>query len=189
MDGLQVNHIGSSPDWKIGVGYDFPLSQKACFSDLLVELNYYWGSETPSGQRLQYQIPAFNNYSFEAPIQSSRLMLDFKPTLFNFNRFSFYPIIGGGVGWNKTSYQENALITGIPPAYSLTSNTVSFAYDLGLGTRVEVTQHLQASVEYLYTNLGNINLPNTAANGTVFGASPKFNLQTEMLLFGLNWKF
>ncbi len=199
-DSVQVNQTSSGGTanlyqkkfngslWKIGVGYHFfaeKLKNRTVLNDLLVELNLYGSSTTINGNVWQFQNAALNNFSFGAPITSTRLMLDVKPLLFNLDPFEIYPILGIGAAWNTISFQE-VVIAGsgvVPTSFNKNTNT-NFAYDLGTGVRIGLTTHLTAALEYLYTNLGSISPTNA---GVV--SPPTFKVDSQSLLLGLNWKF
>lgn len=193
-DSVLVSSVTNHPLWKIGVGYRFfadQLQQKSFLNDLLVELNLYQSSETVDGNSWQYQLPQFNNYSFSAPITSTRLMLDVKPGLFIIKHVSLYPILGLGASWNDIAYNETVTGAGVNPnsRYALNSSTASsFAYDLGAGIRIDFTEHLSATLEYLYANLGNMSPSRTSKNGDPIMSPPTFNVYNNSLLLGISWK-
>jgi len=194
-DSVLVSSVANHPLWKIGVGYRFfadQLQQRSFLNDLLVELNLYQSSETVHGNTWQYQLPQFNNYSFSAPVTSTRLMLDAKPGLFTMKHVSLYPILGLGASWNNMAYNETVTGAAVSPnsGYALKRSTASsFAYDLGAGIRIDFTEHLSATLEYLYANLGNISPSGTSKNGDPIMSSPTFNVCNNSLLLGINWKF
>jgi opacity protein-like surface antigen len=123
-----------------------------------MELNLYQSSETARGSVWQFQKPAFNNYSFSTPVSSTRLIFDIKPGLFT-RYYLTHPILGIGKAWNKVSYRESVTGAGVPPkSYnSLGSATQSnFACDLGVGVSLKMAGNLYATLEYIYSNLGNM---------------------------------
>ena len=146
---------------------------------------------TVRGNVWQYQLPQFNNYSFRAPVTSTRLMIDAKPSLFTWHQISPYPILGIGLGINEISYQENVTGIGVAPnsAHSLSSKYNSnFVYDLGVGARLSLTANISASLEYLYTNLGKMSPSGTPTNNVALTSAPRFTIYNQAILFGLNWK-
>jgi opacity protein-like surface antigen len=193
-DSLKTKNISSSAQWKIGLGYHLfaeQLAQRKFFNDLLLELNLYRNSGTLKGNVWQFELPEFNNYTFSAPITSTRLMLDVKPSLFTFHAISFYPILGMGISWNKISYQETAIDSETSDSsQSLSQHTnTNFTYDAGLGARFDISEHLNASVEYLYTHLGTVSPSAISLTNTALLSPPKFKLSNQSVLFGLGWKF
>lgn len=187
-DNVVVQHVASTPAWKLGVGYHFfanQLQQRTFFNDLLVEVNFYRSSETIEGDVWQFQ---FNNFDFSAPITSTRLMLDAKPCLFTFKHISFYPIVGAGIAWNSSAYNETVTRASPGSNFLLNANTKSsFAYELGAGIRFDITPHLQTSLEYLYANLGNIVMSSQTTNDVALTFPPQFKLSSQMVMLGLNW--
>ncbi len=165
------------------------MSPRPYLNHLLLEANVYQTFTTLKGNVWQFELPEFNNYSFRAPITSTRLMLDVKPSLFTWSRISPYAILGAGVAWNSVSYRETATAAGISPdsALSLSNNTTTqVAWDVGAGFNVSITDYLSATAEYVYTFLGHGSPANGTANDIRLAAAPRFSLQTQSLLFGLS---
>jgi opacity protein-like surface antigen len=193
-DSVLKNNISNSATWKLGVGYHFfadQLQQRSFFNDFLVELNFYQSWATINGNVWQYQLPQFNNFTFKAPLTSYRLMLDVKPGLFTVSRISLYPILGIGNSWNDIAYNETVTGTGVPAGsnYLLGRSTnTNFAYDLGVGLRADITEHISASLEYLYSNLGNISPSSTSKNSNAIISAPTFDVYNQSLLLGISWK-
>lgn len=191
-DSTRVNSISTNGAWKAGVGYyllEDTLSQRAYLNHLLLEANVYQTYTTLSGNVWQFQLPEFNNYSFRAPITSTRLMLDVKPSLFTWSRVSPYAILGVGATWNSVSYHETIKAPDVSPdsALSLSNNTTrQVAWDVGAGLSVSITDYLSATAEYIYTFLGHGSPANRPGNNIRLAAAPSFSLQTQSLLFGLS---
>jgi opacity protein-like surface antigen len=189
-----VNQISTNDAWKVGVGYylfEDTLNQQAYLNRLLFEVNVYQTSTTLKGTVWQYGLPQFNNYNFTAPVTSTRLMFDFKPTLFTWQRVKPYAIFGVGAAWNTLSYYETVTGTGINPASfeALSKHTSSHvAWDVGAGFSVAITDKLSATAEYVYAFLGNGSPANVSRSGANLSAAPSFSLQTQSLLFGLSLK-
>jgi opacity protein-like surface antigen len=193
-DNVLVSHVSTTGVWKIGAGYHLlsPALEKNTFlNDLLVELNLYRSSFRVTGSVWQYQLAQFNNFSFSAPITSTRLMLDVKPSLVTWHCLSLYPILGAGIGWNSMTYHETVTGDGVDPLSNLwlrnrTTNHV--AYDLGVGTRFALNSHLGASLEYLYTEVGsNVTSYATSQTPAAIVSAPRFKVSSQALLLGLNW--
>lgn len=193
-DSNNIHQITTNGTWKVGVGYYFfedRLQQQRYLNHLLFEVNVYQTFTTLSGDVWQYELPQFNNYNFSAPVSSTRLMLDAKPTLFTWQRVAPYAILGVGATWNTVSYRETVTAVGVDPtsALSLSSNTTTHvAWDVGAGFRVALTDNLSATAEYIYAFLGNGSPANRPANGVNLTAAPSFSLQAQSLLFGLSLK-
>jgi opacity protein-like surface antigen len=142
------------------------------------------------GNVYQYGLAQFNNYTFQAPFTSTRLMLDTKPSLFTWRDVSAYFIGGIGMAWNEISYDEFAAI-GIPQnsALALSNHTsIQLAWDIGAGIRLKLMEHLSATAEYVYAFLGN-GSPKNDPNGINLTESPRFSFQTQSLLLGLSLSF
>jgi opacity protein-like surface antigen len=193
-DNVIVTNVTRSALWKIGVGYHFfedSLKQRRYFNDFLVELNVYRNSETARGDVWRYQLPQFNNYSFAAPITTTSAMLDVKPGLFTLRKFTLYPIIGVGAAWSTVSYQEHRTANSVDPTsyHSLgDSMNMNFSYDLGVGLRLGMTEHLSATMEYIYSYLIDLHPAGESTTTAELLAPPEFTIANQSLLFGLSWK-
>jgi len=179
-DSLHVNNTSVDGAWKAGIGYYLFANH------LLVELNVYGASNTVDGNVWQYELPQFSNYTFSAPISSTRLMLDFKPNLMTWNKLTPYLILGVGATWNTASYKEEAN-AGIDAssARSLSDNTqAQLAWDVGAGLSYALTERLSVTGEYVYAFLGEAT---PQSNDTVM-AAPNFSYQIQSLLFGLSFR-
>lgn len=191
-DSARVNSISTGGAWKAGVGYylfEETLANRPYLHHLLLEANVYQTFTTLRGNVWQFELPEFNNYNFRAPITSSRLMLDVKPSLFTLDRISPYAILGVGVTWNTVSYRETGTGAGVDPnsVLSLSRNTTSqVAWDVGAGLNLAITNYLSATAEYIYSFLGHGSPANGPLNDVRLSSAPRFSLQTQSFLLGLS---
>ena len=189
-DNNLVSTSSNDGSWKVGLGYylfDEQLSTRQVINHLLFEINVYNLATTLNGNVWRNQTSPLSNYLFSATLSSSRLMFDFKPTLFTAKKFSPYLIFGVGPTWNTMSYSQAAIGAGIDPASALqlgNNTTTQVAWDLGAGLNIALTDRLNATVEYVYAFLGN----GSPANITNLSSSPHFSFQTQSLLLGLSLK-
>lgn len=187
-----VLHTTKSAAYRLGVGYHFftdQLANRQFFNDLFVQLNWYRNSATIQGVVWDQGSPNAENQSFRAPLTSSRLMLDVKPSLFTYQDISFYPIAGLGIAWNQISYTEEAIQTDWSTAQLSQATNKNLAYDLGFGFNAPLTKNLNASLEYISTHLGRV-APNSDSSGTQSVMSaPEFPVRSQSILLGLSWKF
>jgi opacity protein-like surface antigen len=151
-----VEHVAANPSVKVGVGYHFftqQLANRSFFNDLLVELNYYHAKGSMNGQVWLGGDPEFNYWTFRAPFSSTRLMLDVKPSLFTYQHISPYPIVGLGMAWTQLAFNETPVFQTAADqgAYTNLRSQLNrkINYDLGLGARYAVTDHLAVSLEYM----------------------------------------
>ena len=192
IDNVLVHNISNNGTWKVGIGYYMPdefLSQRAYLNHFLFEVNVYQISGTIKGDVWQYQPPAFNNYSYQTPFTSTRLMFDFKPYLFTYNHISPYLILGIGSAWDTLSYSETIVGTDVPANSNLVlgkQTTTQLAGNLGIGLIVPLTKHLNVTGEYLYGFMGNASPASTPANGVALQNSARFLFQTQSAYFGLS---
>lgn len=180
-DSVRINSTNTNGTWKFGAGY-FLFANR-----LLLELNVYGASNTIKGEVWQYELPQFDNYRFTAPISSTRLMLDVKPTVITWHKISPYPIVGVGATWNEVSYKERAM-PGIDPSseLSLSQHTeLQLAWDLGVGLSVEVSETVSLTAEYVYAFLGEAQPGSNPGEGRSMLEAPNFSYQLQSLLFGV----
>lgn len=194
-DSDHINQIANNVAWKLGIGYflfeDY-LQQRNYLNQLLLEMNVYKTNATARGNVWQYQLQEFNNYQFSAPISSTRLMFDVKPTLFNYESVAPYVILGIGAAWNTVSYHEKVTGADVDPSSPLSlSNDTStqLAWDIGAGARVALADNLSLTLEYIYAFLGNGSPSNVGGPGISLKNSPSFSLKTQSVLLGLSLKF
>jgi hypothetical protein len=192
-DSIQISTVANHGAWRVGLGYylfEDQLAPHAFLNHLLFEVNVYRILATVNGDVWQFELPEFNNYIFKTPLSSTRLMFDFKPSLFTWNHVSPYPILGVGVTWNDASYTETAAQADIMPNSSLSlskhTNTQT-AWDVGAGLTINLTNRINASIEYIYAFLGHVYSASGPTNGVNLSEPPRFSLQTQSLLFGLSF--
>jgi|GEM_PF-3828602 len=179
--------------YSAGMGYHAfsdQLAQNKYFTDLLIQLNYYYSSSTVKGNVWAFESINCDNFLFKAPMRTSRLMLDLKPELFTYRGFNSYGIFGAGASWNKMSYTESA-INGTDPIGAATlqgHSNVTVAYDLGVGINKPITKNIDASIEYLYTSLGNIEPSINSLTQQSIVRAPSFSMQSQSVLARLNWR-
>ena len=131
-----------------------------------------------------------NSFTFRAPVTSTRLMLDFKPNLFTWHGFSAYPIAGLGIAWNKIAYYETPVNPESQNYYSLGSHTTShLASEVGMGFSAKLSNHLSATLEYLYADLGEATPSDTSSTHQNPETPPTFKLYNQSLTAGLTWGF
>jgi opacity protein-like surface antigen len=192
-DILKKDRTSRSLNYKVGIGYNLfteKLSENRFLNNLLLELNFYrsagsiygktyaFGEPPPVGDDIDFQLNIDNNM---------RLMLDIKPSLFTWRGFSPYVVLGAGIGWIKTNYQEynhNNPGTGATVNSATSRNFVS---EGGVGLKYEVNEHASLFLEYLYTRYGKLKTYGAAtSDGVSRPSSPEFpNMYTNTALLGL----
>lgn len=197
IDKLNVNNVSSTTMKTAGIGYHLfsdQLASNQYIKDLLAQVNFYRATGAVHGDVWQYQNPLGDTYYFRAPFTSSRLMLDIKPTLFN-NAYHIaaYPIVGVGMAWNKLSYNEIANASAPTENYTSLAEQTNrkFAYDLGIGVKYAITQHLNTSIEYINYRLGNTSSSEANAGGvnTSTSSAATFLMHSQSILFNIGYRF
>lgn len=114
---------------------------------------------TVHGVISQYSLPEFTNYDYTWNIVSNLLFASAKVNLYQYKRLLPYVTAGLGGAFNRASgYEENAL-PGVTSRFSpdFQDNTkTQFAYHVGVGLDVQLTQGMLVSLAYQYMNLGQI---------------------------------
>ena len=191
-DNNQVHNVANHGGWKVGLGYrpfEQQLNGRPFLDSLLFEMNLYYSSSALKGVVWQYQLPELENYRFLAPVSNTRLMFDFKPTLFTWHTVSPYAIVGVGSSWNKASYSENVIAVDVDRTSALLlghHTTTHVAGDFGAGIRIQLSEKLSVLTEYIYTLLGHATPANDPANQVNLMSPPTFSLQNQCVLFGIN---
>jgi opacity protein-like surface antigen len=193
IDKNVVENVSNSTTYRAGIGYHFfaeELKDRNFLSDFLVQLNVYRNCAEIHGQVWGTGNPVMNNQDFKAPYSSTRLMLDFKPSVLTYANTSLYPIVGAGVAWNHMSYtQEDASGSDWPTMDSPTGTTKKIVYDFGVGISSQITDHLGASLEYLNTYLGNMTTSGYSTGSLPMYDQPYISIRSESFYLGFNWKF
>lgn len=108
----------------------------------------------------------------------------------HFDRFT--PYIGGGIGFSSNDVDTAHLNVGGVPVGTINShNNTSFAWQLGAGTAVTITNALSLDVGYRYLDMGTAETGDIATVGsaTISGATLKGNLRANELQVGLRYAF
>jgi opacity protein-like surface antigen len=185
---------------QLGVGYVYyasnynPFSDKAqWFTAIEPELNgYYLGQSSIKGDVWRFSNPAFNDMTFNMPIESYRLMLDGALTVVTKKQYSLYAIGGIGNAWNRIGYSD-ADRNGIPCTdqflnFNSTTRS-SFAWELGAGLSYAFNNRFALSLEYLYADLGSVKTPDTGFTGAITApvlVPASFKLTSQAALLGLH---
>lgn len=194
-DSLITRSVSTAASYQLGVGYRFiakNTEEKHFLTNVLLELNLTYRKTTLRGDVWQMGLASMSNYTFQAPLSSTRLLLALKPTFIRFNKVGVYGIAAVGVDWTSLSYQDTPN-PGIPATsfVSLASKTKAHsAWDVGLGIRYPLTPRFATEVEYVYSNLGKIASslkPNNVASTVIPLTAPQFTVSTQTVLFKLTW--
>ena len=189
-----LRHINRSTTYQVGVGYHFfqeSLQTRSFLNDLFVQVNLVRNNATATGQVWAFGRSDFNAFSFQAPLRSTRLMIDVEPSLFTVQHCSPYPIVGAGVSWNRATFSENAFSADdVSGAVALPAHTrANFAYELGFGIRDTLTKNINISLEYLNTYLGKMTPSATSTSTQTILSAPSFAVRNQNILLTLGWKF
>ena len=188
-----VSRATSSMLYSAGIGYrasSNALARRSYLTGLLVQLNYYYGTSSIKGDAWQYESSDVINYTFKAPIKTSRLMLELRPDLFVYKGYTPYGIFGAGAAWSKMSYSESPIGSADPLGATLLQNAMNttVAYDLGVGLSKSVTPNITVGIEYLYTALGTLSPSVNATSAQTIVAAPSFPTQNQSVIARLSWK-
>lgn len=179
-------------NWGFGAAYRWVMPQYPQFNllhDVSLGLDFYYFFSKQHGEVWQFQQSMFNNYMYQLPIHSARLLVDTEWTLHPIGT-RLFPFIEGGIGFaaNTINY-SNAPLPGITGGFWLNSSNTQyqFSYTVGLGAKFLIIPQMTLSIRYLYADLG------YAVTGTA-GTAPLINpisvpLTTQAGLIGLTYLF
>lgn len=177
--------------WGFGTAYRFVLPNfpRNIIHDMSAGLDFLYFQTTQKGQTWLFEQPLYNNYTYQLPISSLRLMADSEWTFRSLLRPYLFPFIEGGIGFarNTASYADSPLIPDTTGLTIYTDVQYQFAYTAGAGIKFLLPCNGQLSVRYLYADLGNAT---TSSNASVSLAAPiTIRLTTQTWLAGLTYLF
>ena len=189
---------------QLGFGYVYYFGHAQKYSDCVQwfpsiepELNvYYLSSNSIKGDVWRFDNSAFNDLTFDIPLRSTRLMLDAALTVASWKQISIYAIGGIGNAWNRIGYSDkdndNGDVTDTCPEQRLSLNNRSqskFVWEAGAGATYAFNDRFGLSLEWLYTNLGNVRTSGSGDTATITApviVPAHFNLKSQTLLLGLH---
>lgn len=186
----------------IGIGYVIPFDTD---SDeevkwlpgmiLSVDGTYQFESEL-SGEVYQFSDPAFSNYNYQYGIQNANLLANLTLGLVEYQRWTLFAIGGLGAAWTWIEYQETTNPGETQGNLTLdTGSNTTFAWQAGGGLGYEILPELDATLTYLYTDLGKVQTSSTISsqnlfNGTPYiSTTPEFDLSEQSVVLSLQWNF
>ena len=145
------------------------------FPAFMLVLNYTYAFQGKvSGYINQYNLGAFQNYSYSYDFSRQSLMAVIKANIFSANCFMPYIIAGTGVSFNKaSSYREQPLSNVTPrisPGYD-TGHHSSWAYIVGAGVDYAFRDDIWVGLEYNYGDFGTVDTGSGAGTPTVTGVN------------------
>lgn len=195
------NNQWNSFSGQLGLGYahyfrdDVRNSDRVQFwPSIEPQVNVYYlnSSSGITGEVWRFSSPNFNQLTFKAPIQSTRIMFDTALTVMSKHQFSLYGIGGIGNVWNRMTYKD-ADNAGNPfpnQTLNLNSNSTSnFAWEAGAGLMYMFNERASLTLQYLYADLGRASSSASGTSGTITVPSivpPYFNLSSQSASFGLH---
>lgn len=186
-------NFGNSIMYGAAVGYHFsPLIRAELAYNARPNFNYDHTFADPATDRKR-----------EFDISDQTLMFNLYLDGQGLNRFSFgrfNPYVGAGIGnaWNKTGNEHSYIAsTGAPVGGPLIAGTTvsSFAWQVMIGTMINMTSHLGFDLGYRYLNLGHVSLADHHTDGTFFAPGMPYaklratSAQTQEVFLGLNYRF
>lgn len=195
----------NSSDWntftgQLGLGYVYYLHGAQRYSEntqwfplIEPEINgYYLGRNSIKGDVWRFSSPAFNDMTYNMPIESYRLMFDTALTVVSKRQYSLYAIGGIGNAWNRIGYSDSDR-SSIPCADQYlglnTTTRSSFAWEAGAGLSYAFNNRFALSLEYLYTDLGQVKTPASGFTGAITApviVPANIKLTSQAALLGLH---
>jgi opacity protein-like surface antigen len=178
-----TNTSGTTPIVDAGIGYRF---------------NRHLRSDITVGYNGSYQLNGFsavnpnsgNTISTgKADYDSTAVLVNVYYDITKINRFT--PYVGGGVGMSFTSVNAPTLsINGSPVGTGSSSSSSDFAWQLALGTGVDITKNISLDIGYRYAYLGSLNQNNDfSPYGENAIITRTGNLYAHELQAGMRYRF
>lgn len=130
-----------------------------------------------------------NQYTYQYKVTARELLAQGKLMHPYHDKFYPYVLVGIGGSFNRASNYA----TNVPPFLTFTrdyanNTSSSFAYKVGLGSDLDITQHTRLGLAYRFSDLGNANLGMATIDGSgVPGALSQSNLYANELLLQLTY--
>lgn len=176
--------------WGLGAGWRFMMGENSKLSmlhDLSLNLDFIHFNTNQNGRTWAFQDPAFNNFTYDLSLTSSRYLVDAEVDL-NPLMNRVFPFIqaGLGVAQNQLQYQDVPdPDTGGVGLHTNGNTSYQFAWTAGAGVKVSLSEHWLASARYLYTDLGTAQ---TSQTGSLLLVSPiRASVNTQAWLIGLSF--
>lgn len=172
--------VGSSPIVGGGIGYKY----KAFRGD--VTLGYRGGYDIDTSAN--YAV--LGNTHFDGDVSSLALMANAYVDITKYGRFT--PYVGGGIGVSRNKVSDSDITTALGATGSLDGATkTSLAWQLSLGTGIEVAPHWTVDVGYRYIDLGTAKSGDTATIGGVSASGDplKGDLRAHEAILSARYQF
>lgn len=189
----------NAPVGQIGAGYVYYREHARAYSryvqwlpSIEPEVNFYASSNRINGTVYRFNNPGYNDLNYGSTINTMRLMLDAALTIVSKSKYSLFAIGGIGGARSTISYSDNGNGNdgcGLPSLTLNNNNHKSFVWELGTGVAYAFTDRGNLSLEYLYTNYGNLKLPTSINNGSLTApqiSSTYARFYTQSVLLGLH---
>src|SRR5579885_1065837 len=185
----QTNDSRSAFISTIGLGYDFLMGPDySCrIHDILIGLNLYNVNLDNKGTVYQFENPSLNNYDYDLPVYTTRLMFDVKVAAPAWHDLMPYLTAGIGMSWNRASYQDYPSPEFVAPITLNSREQLKFAYEAGVGVKSPLTQAVSVHAEYLYANLGHART--SAYGNTQVLSAVSVPLHVNSFLIGFDYIF
>lgn len=150
-------------------------------------LNLFYFTTEQQGDVWQFQLPVFNNLTYTLPLCSTRILFN---TEFTFRPIfkRVFPFVEGGIGLaiNEASYADTPKPNNTVPPTLLNHHTQSqFAYSVGGGFRIPFRKDMEASIRFVYSDLGRAK---TASTGNLPVQGPiSIELTSQSWLLGFSY--
>jgi opacity protein-like surface antigen len=125
-----------------------------------IALNVFYTKNKQTGNVYQFQNLEYDNFDYTINLQSTRLMTEIEWFFYNMSKIS--PFIQGGIGvaFNRLHYCDypNAIFNASPSdgngVVIKPSTRAQFAFSLGGGAQMQVTDKVLAGIRYFYSDQG-----------------------------------
>tara|TARA_R110000868_G_scaffold8205_3_gene42520 strand:+ start:116956 stop:117723 length:768 start_codon:yes stop_codon:yes gene_type:complete len=140
---------------------------------------------------LEFQLPEFNNYSYQYNIKSWQLFASVKTDIVEWHGLA--PYISAGLGFSQnmaSGYIATPKAPIVQPGLVYANKTTAnFAWRVGLGLDYHVTPLMTLYTGYEYSDLGDAYLGSAETASGSTGRGPGQHLATNVWLFGFTYTF
>ncbi|MFI4955610.1 MAG: outer membrane protein [Gammaproteobacteria bacterium] len=179
-------------NWGVDAKYRFklhkPSAQHYIFDSIGAGIGVFQiTSFDQTGNVLQFNMPEFENYTYNLNLKTTRIMADFDVDFIGIQHF--IPFIEGGIGAASTtvSYDSEPIPPISGPDFTLHDKTSwNFAYQVGAGVKYVIDTHFILSLHYLYANMGKVD-SSTSGSTTDLAAPLTVDMSTQNFLFGFTY--
>lgn len=186
---------------QLGLGYVYFLRDAQEYSEHVQwfpmvepQVNVYYNRYQNKGDVYRFGSADFNDFTYDMPINNTRLMLDGALTVASWRELSTYVKAGIGNAWSNTKYSDSDSANAPCTLQNLALNghdSSNFVWEVGAGETYAFNDKVKLSLEYLYTDYGRLSTAAGGSTGSITTpvlSAARFGFSAQGLLLGLHVK-